>query len=84
MPQIIKPVKTQIVTKDGECAVDISIELTININSDGLQVNATATPQGSRPVTQQEEPEPEDTLWAIQEFGGGGKVKFGKTEKGDE
>lgn len=81
MPQVIKPVKTQVVTKEGECAVDISIELTININSDGLQVSATATPSGaSRPV----EEEDDNTLWAIPEFGGGGNdLKFGKTEKGE-
>ena len=80
MPQVIKPVKTQVVTQDGQCAIDISIELTINVNSDGLHVSATASPGAPRPVSEQEN---EETLWAIPEFGGPNKVKFGKTEKGE-
>lgn len=81
MPQVLKPVKTQIITKDGECAVDISIELTININADGLQVSATAAQAGDpKPV----EEDDKNALWAIPEFGGSiNKVKFGKTEKGE-
>lgn len=80
MPQVIKPVKTQVITKDGQCAVDISIELTININSDGLHVSATASPGVMQPVVTEHKKD-EETLWAIPEFGSPNKVKFGKTEK---
>ena len=84
MPQVVKPIKTQVVTKDGECAVDISIELTININTDGLQVSATATPQ-VHADSKIEDSEDQESLWAIPTFGNndGNNFKFGKIEKGE-
>jgi len=80
MPQIIQPVKTQIVTKEGECTVNIAIELTINLNADGnLQVSASSVAKEVKKVEEAEE----KNLWAIPEFGGGSKVQFGKIEKSE-
>lgn len=78
MPQLLKPVRTRVVTKDGECAVDIAIELTININTDGV-ISAQAN---ARQVSSEKE-EDDETLWAIPSFDTpDSSLEFGKTEKG--
>ena len=81
MPQLLKPVRTKVVTKDGECAVDIAIELTININTDGVM---TAQAQTHQVDSKKEEPE-DNTLWAIPDFDSPDAfdLDFGKTEKGE-
>lgn len=44
MVQRIEPVKTIVVSKDGECKVTIELELNINLNSDGLSIQSEVKP----------------------------------------
>lgn len=67
-----EPTKVTTITKDGECNVTISIELTLNINSDGLSVSASVKPKDTKEI-----PEEEDTKWAIPDFESQ-KIEFGK------
>lgn len=56
-------------TKDGEVQVSITLELNINLNTDGVKVGAQA-------MERKEEPE----NWAIPDFGASPKLNFGKRE----
>jgi hypothetical protein len=68
MPRLIKAPTVKTVTKDGECHV--SIDLTINIRTDGKILESTSI---------EENPVAEDKVsWAIQDFSPKQKVKFGK------
>ena len=49
MAQLIKPNSVKIITQDGEVKVTIALELTINLNSDGIKVSATAETQKNEP-----------------------------------
>ncbi len=74
MAQLIKPVQTKVVTKDGECQIAISLEVTINLNSDGL-VSASAVPV----IKPKEEPEEEEGIYEIPDFSvSKEKINFGK------
>ena len=55
------------VTKDGECNVNIQLELVITINQDGVKAEVATAKK-----------EPEDDRWAIPDFTGIEKINFGK------
>lgn len=74
MPQLIKPGSVKIMTQDGEVQVTIALELTINLNTDGVKVSAQAVEQNKEAV-QQEKDE-----WMIPDFGASPKLDFGKRE----
>lgn len=61
-------------TQDGEVQVTIALELTINLNTDGVKVSAQAVEQKKEAV-QQEKDE-----WMIPDFGASPKLDFGKRE----
>ena len=61
------PVEVRTVTKDGECHVDIKLEIVITLDSDGLKVGVV-----------KEDKEPDEQLWAVPDFGDIPKVQFGK------
>ena len=68
----------KVVTKDGEMHVTISLELTINLNSDNLKVNASPSyvvPQAEQKLTKQVNDNP---MWEIPDFAPMPKVEFGK------
>lgn len=69
MVQIIKQPKhtTEIITKEGE--VKILLEITININSNSIQVDT---------INQSEKKQEDDVRWAIPSFKSENKIKFGK------
>jgi hypothetical protein len=72
MPSKIKPTTIKnIYTQNGECKIEISLEIDINVNSDGVNVGVT-------PKTQSESPQEEKVDWAIPDFGNSPKIKFGK------
>lgn len=73
MPQLIRPGDVQIVTKEGECLVNIQMELTIKLDGSNLQIASVAA-QATAPSQQQEE----KVDWQIPDFGGGQKLNFGK------
>lgn len=77
MVQLIKPLTTKVITKDGECHLAISLELTINLNSDGLLVSAdNAKTKVASKNQNKEDDNPIDMI--IPDFSSGNKVKFGK------
>jgi predicted membrane protein len=76
MPQLIRPTeKTTIITqtKNGECRVNITLDLNINLNSDGVASVSVGK------VAQQHEDE--NVKWEIGDFSPKKKVKFGKEVK---
>ncbi len=78
MPQLIKPKEVKIVTQDGEVQVSISLELTINLNTDGLNVT---TQKAEAIVKKDKEPiVPDSNDWLIPDFNESPKLDFGKRE----
>jgi len=78
LPQLIKPGNVKVVTNDGEVQVTIALELTINLNSDGLVVNARQ--QEEQEAAPAKNKAGDKTLWEIPDFGPIPKVDFGKKE----
>ena len=80
MAQLIKPKEVKVITKDGEVQVSISLELTINLNTSGLEVSATAQ------TNKVEDKKKENLLpsdggdWLIPDFDASPKIDFGKRE----
>lgn len=75
MPQLIKPSEATVITqtKQGECSVKISLDLNINLNSDGVVSVQEAK------VKQVSAAKEEDKVdWTIGDFSPKKKVKFGK------
>lgn len=75
MAQLIRPGSVKVVTNDGEVQVTIALELTINLNSDGLVVGQSVR-QGD--VPEKSEARVDKTLWEIPDFGTVPKLDFGK------
>lgn len=76
--QLLKPNTVKVVTKDGEMHMTISLEITINLNSDNLKVTAAPSvvvPQMEQKVATQKIEEP---MWEIPDFAPMPKVEFGK------
>ena len=75
MGELIRPTRVNIITKEGECKLEIVIDLNINLNANGGVVGSTQS--------KEDEKEEEKTMWAIPTFKSKDKVKFGK-KKEDE
>lgn len=69
MPELKKS-NIEVITKNGECKLNISLDININLTSEGLSVTAQAT----KVI---EEEEKEASIWAIPDFKME-KVNFGK------
>lgn len=74
MPQLIKPGSVKILSQDGEVQVTIALELTINLNTDGVKVSAQAI-ENKKEMLKEEKDE-----WMIPDFGASPKLDFGKRE----
>ncbi len=78
MGNLIRPVQTKIVTKDGELLVHLTLDLNINLTTGNLSVTAA-------PSAPQEAEEKEDTKWEIPDFTvPDTKLNFGKTVKNEQ
>lgn len=76
MPQLIKPGSVKVMTQDGEVQVSIAIELTVNLNTEGLQIAATHHTQNV-----EKKSSVEDKIdWMIPDFDLSPQVDFGKKE----
>lgn len=64
----VKKKNIEVITQNGECKLNISLEITINLNSDDLQLKSKG----------KEEIQEEKDIWAIPEFNKSEKIKFGK------
>ena len=73
MPSLIKPGTVRVLTQDGEVQVSITLELNINLNTEGvLQVSGQSMVK--------KEVEKESVEWAIPDFNESPKIDFGKQE----
>lgn len=78
MPQLFQPrvVSKEVITKDGECNIHITLDLNININAQGgVSVEAAANGQPKK-----EKNDDDEVQWQVPTFTSGQKVKFGKKE----
>jgi hypothetical protein len=79
MPQLIKPGNVKIMTNNGEIQVSISLELNVNLNTDGMQLVSAGAQ-----VTNISEPKKEEKIkepsmnWAIPDFDNAPQINFGK------
>ncbi|MCK9459694.1 MAG: hypothetical protein M0R80_08650 [Proteobacteria bacterium] len=69
MVQKLVKQEAKVITKDGECKIQINIQLDINVNEHGVTVKAS------------DDKIDESIDWAIPDFTTGQKLKFGKEEK---
>jgi len=72
MGNLIKPTKINVVTKDGECTIHLTLDINLNLNSDFIKTESKE---------EEKEEENEKTIWAIPTFDSHDKVKFGKKEQ---
>lgn len=74
MPSLIRPGSVKVVTQDGEIHVAISLELNINLNTDGV-IRVTAETEAKKESAEKAE----NTAWAIPDFTPT-RIDFGKRE----
>ena len=74
MVRLLKKKDVQVVTKNGECEVHITLDLNVSLNADGLQVGVSANQSKSS-----SDPD-EDFEWAVPDFNpdDSQQVDFGK------
>lgn len=77
MADLIRPTKVQVVTKEGECQLNITIDLNININTGTVELQSSKVNR----VIEKEMKEEDKTVWAIPTFESKDKVKFGKKKE---
>ena len=80
MPQLLKPEKTTVVTtntKQGECKVKITLDVNLNINSDGVVASVDSISSVDAKAKAKLE---DDASWQIGNFAPPKKkIKFGKS-----
>ena len=79
MVRIIKPekVKTNIITKEGECKIELT--LNINISADGISMSADSGKKKKKYIDEGED----KVNWAIPDFDSK-KIDFGKEITGEK
>ena len=79
MANLLKPNTVNVVTQDGELHVTISLELTINLNSDDLKIAVAPTHVvADSPVVKKTGTTNDNPKWEIHDFTSTPKVEFGK------
>jgi len=81
MGDLIRPTKVHVVTKDGECQLNITIDLNINLNTGTVELQSSKAKIEKEQVKEVEQEEEEKTVWAIPKFKSEDKVKFGKRKE---
>jgi hypothetical protein len=76
---LIKPGSVKIVTKEGEIQVSLTIDLNINVNSEGLPSGVRSL-QLNEEVKVKSQESKEKFEWAIPDFEEAPKINFGKKE----
>ncbi len=77
MGDLIRPTKVHVITKEGECKLDITIDLNINLTTGGIDFQSAKASK----IEKLEEKDDEKTVWAIPTFKSEDKVKFGKRKE---
>lgn len=80
MGDLLRPARVHVISKEGECQVNITIDLNINLSAEGLSIQATKERKEEKEVEKDEE---EKTIWAIPNFTQKDKVKFGKKKENE-
>jgi uncharacterized protein YjhX (UPF0386 family) len=78
LAQLIRPGSVKVITQDGEVQVSIALELTINLNTDGLQLSAQGRPESIE--KSKELKKKDDVMMEIPDFAPSPKVDFGKKQ----
>lgn len=78
MGDLIRPTKVHVITKEGECQLNITIDLNINLNTGSVELQSS---KATKVIEKEEEKKEEDMVWAIPTFKSGDKVKFGKNKE---
>lgn len=79
LANLLKPNTVKVVTQDGELHVTISLELTINLNSDDLKIAVAPTHVVSdSSVAKKTVVTNDNPMWEIPDFTSTPKVEFGK------
>lgn len=79
LANLLKPNTVKVVTQDGELHVTISLELTINLNSDDLKIAVAPTHVvADYPVAKKTGTTNDNPKWEIPDFTSTPKVEFGK------
>lgn len=80
MPQVVRPSNVTIVNgPDGMGKLLITLELNINLNTNGVQVTAGKEQPVATPVKLEGTPqEPDDFNFEIPDFGSGERINFGR------
>lgn len=77
MVRLLKKKDVQVITKNGECEIHITLDLNISLNADGLQVGASAGKSKSS--------DDEDFEWMVPDFSPDSQqVDFGKKVEEEE
>ena len=74
---MLQPTGVKVTTKEGECVINLQIDLNINISELAGINNRVIT--NSMTTEQVKKPE-EKVEWAIPDFGTSSKIEFGKGE----
>jgi len=76
MPSLHRPTTTitNIVTKDGECNVNVALEITIKLDGDGIVLAQTAEQK-------KQQKEDDEVNFTIPDFSSNKKLKFGKEDR---
>lgn len=80
MAQLIRPGAVKVLTQDGEVQVTIALELTINLNTDGLQLSAQSRPESIETKPKEVKKKFDDVMMEIPDFAPAPKVDFGKKQ----
>ena len=75
MVDLIRPTKVHVITKEGECQLNITIDLNINLNTGTVDI------QSSKANKIVEKEDDDKAVWAIPTFESKDKVKFGKKKE---
>lgn len=82
MVQYIDAQKTQVITKNGECLININLTLNINLTNDGINLNVgTASNFSNQTETKSEKPKQlvdDKVNWEVPDFTSLGTINFGK------
>lgn len=75
MPQLIRPNVTKLITKDGEIDVHISIDVNLNLTTDGLLIGVGGVAASTK------EERDDDVEWQIPDFKSMSNIKFGEKKE---
>jgi hypothetical protein len=76
MGDLIRPTKIRVVTREGECQLNITIDLNINLNTGTVDLQSAQANKIEKPIEDEDK-----TVWAIPTFKSEDKVKFGKRKE---